>query len=98
MILPTNIQLWFAILLLFALYANGTNIKMYKNLDSEQEYELLDLDADIDPQTGVRRYDNYQLLRIIPSTEEHINILQFLQKGKDLISNSSFCKSASFIE
>ena len=78
MILP-SVQLWIAILL-FAC-ANGVDIKMYKNLDSEQEYELLDLDADIDPQTGVRRYDNYQLLRINPSTEEHVNILQFLEKG-----------------
>ena len=93
MILPTNIQLWFATLLLFALYANGADIKMYKNLDSEQEYELLDLDADIDPQTGVRRYDNYELLRIIPSTDEHINILQFLEKGNHLLSYFCLCKT-----
>ena len=56
-------------------------VETYKNLDSEQEHEMLDLDADIDLQTGIRRYDNYQLLRINPTTEEHVNVLQFLEKG-----------------
>ena len=56
-------------------------VETYKNLDSEQEHEMLDLDADIDLQTGIRRYDNYQLLRINPTTEEHVNILNFLEKG-----------------
>ena len=94
MVLP-NVQLWIAILL-FAC-ANGVDIKMYKNLDSEQEYELLDLDADIDPQTGVRRYDNYQLLRINPSTEEHVNILQFLEKGNKFLLYFIFRKLIIFI-
>jgi hypothetical protein len=26
-------------------------------------------------------FDNYQLLRINPTTEEHVNVLQFLEKG-----------------
>ena len=74
-----KVQLWIALIL--SACANGTDVQMYKNLDSEQEHELLDLDANIDPQTGVRRYDNYQLLRITPSTQEHVDILQFLEKG-----------------
>ena len=75
------------IALLGITFANGDRSAMRDgvdrvNLDSEQEYEMLDLEANIDPDTGVRRYDNYQLLRIQPSTEEHVNILQFLEKGK----------------
>ena len=56
------------------------------SLDSEQEYEMHDLEANIDPETGVRRYDNYQLLRALPSTEEHVDILHFLEKGKNMFS------------
>jgi hypothetical protein len=67
-------------------FANGDGIDL-TNLDSEQEYEMLDLEANIDPETGVRRYDNYQLLRVQPSTEEHVNILQFLEKGLVYIWN-----------
>ena len=80
----TKVQLWISIIICAVVLANGSNFQMYKNLDSEQEHELLDLDADIDPDTGVRRYDNYQLFRVTPSTDEHIDILQFLNKGKKL--------------
>ena len=76
------VQLWIAFLISAVVLVNGSQFQMYKNLDSEQEHELLDLDADIDPDTGVRRYDNYQLLRAIPSTDEHMEILNFLSKGK----------------
>ena len=68
-------------------------VETYKNLDSEQEHEMLDLDANIDLQTGVRRYDNYQLLRINPTTEEHVNILQFLEKG---MINQFHCTSIPY--
>jgi len=77
----TKVQLWISFVICAVVLANGSNFQMYKNLDSEQEHELLDLDADIDPDTGVRRYDNYQLFRVTPSTDEHIDILQFLNKG-----------------
>ena len=76
----SKVQLWISFLISAVVFANGSHFQ-YKNLDSEQEHELLDLDADIDPDTGVRRYDNYQLLRAIPSTDEHMEILQFLDKG-----------------
>ena len=52
-----------------------------RNLDSEQVYEVLELEANIDPRSGVRRYDGYQLLRVQPSTDDHIKILKFLEKG-----------------
>ena len=81
----TKVQLWISLIICAVVLANGSNFQMYKNLDSEQEHELLDLDADIDPDTGVRRYDNYQLFRVTPSTDEHIDILQFLNKGKTLL-------------
>ena len=58
-------------------------LSVNRALDSEQEHEVLDLEAEIDQYTGVRRYDNYQLLRINPSTQEHVSILQFLDKGMD---------------
>ena len=70
-------------------------VETYKNLDSEQEHEMLDLDANIDLQTGVRRYDNYQLLRINPTTEEHVNVLQFLEKGN---TNQFHCTSIKCIK
>ena len=50
-------------------------------LDSQQEHELLDLDADIDSVTGVRQYKGYHLLRLKLSEDEHIEILKFLEKG-----------------
>ena len=78
--LTLKVQLLIALCLIP--FANGDDGVDLTNLDSEQEYEMLDLEANIDPDTGVRRYDNYQLLRIQPSTEEHVNILQFLEKGK----------------
>jgi len=77
----TKVQLWISLIICAVVLVNGSNYQMCKNLDSEQEHELLDLDADIDPDTGVRRYDNYQLFRVTPSTDEHIDILQFLNKG-----------------
>ena len=77
----SKVQSWIVFLVSMIVVTNGSDFQMYKNLDSEQEHEMLDLDADIDPDTGVRRYDNYQLLRVKPSTDEHIDILQFLNKG-----------------
>ena len=52
-----------------------------RNLDSVQVYEVLDREANIDPETGVRKYDGYHLLRVQLSTEDHINVLKFLEKG-----------------
>ena len=63
-------------------FANDSELDL-RNLDSEQEYEILDLEANIDPKTGIRRYDNYQLLRIKPSTEEDIDVVRFLERGTE---------------
>ena len=61
-------------------FANDSELDL-RSLDGEQEYELLDLEANIDPKTGIRRYDNYQLLRIKPSSEADVDVLRFLEKG-----------------
>ena len=50
-------------------------------IDSQQEHELLDLDADIDSDTGVRQYKGYHLLRVKLLEDKHIDILKFLDKG-----------------
>ena len=77
----SKVQSWISFLVCVNVVIYASDAQMYKKIDSEQEHEMLDLDADIDPNTGVRRYDNYQLLRVKPSTDEHIDILQFLNKG-----------------
>ena len=77
----SKVQSWISFLVCVNVIIYASDVQMYQHLDSEQEHEMLDLDADIDPNTGVRRYDNYQLLRVKPSTDEHIDILQFLNKG-----------------
>ncbi len=47
----------------------------------ERLYEENELDAIFDPVTGKRRYDDYQLIRVVPKTDEQINVLRFLQRG-----------------
>ena len=43
-----------------------------------------------DADTGKRRYDNYQLIRVNPETDEHLDVLQFLDKGMCLLLTCSF--------
>ena len=74
------LQLHLSLMLVGVAFATDGELDL-RNLDSEQEYEILELDANIDAETGIRRYDDYQLLRIKPSTEEHIDVLRFLEKG-----------------
>jgi hypothetical protein len=47
----------------------------------ERVYEIQELGAKFDPSTGKRMYDNYQVLRVLPQTEEDLNVLRFLEKG-----------------
>jgi hypothetical protein len=49
--------------------------------DYEQVYEVNELGAVFDPITGQRRYDDYQLIRAEPKSDEHLDVLKFLQKG-----------------
>jgi hypothetical protein len=37
--------------------------------------------AKFDPATGKRMYDDYKLIRVVPKTEEDLNVLRFLEKG-----------------
>ena len=48
-------------------------------------FQIVEQGAIFDPNTGKRRYDDYQLLRVNPHTEEHLDVLQFLEKGKIII-------------
>ena len=36
----------------------------------------------IDPETGKRTYNGYQLVRATPESEEHLEILRFIEKGR----------------
>ena len=45
-------------------------------------FQIVEQGAIFDPSTGKRRYDDYQLLRVNPHTNEHLDVLQFLEKGK----------------
>ena len=48
----------------------------------EESFEIHERGAVYDSVTGKRRYDNYQLIRVNPETDEHLDVLQFLEKGK----------------
>ncbi len=47
----------------------------------ERQYEEQELGAKFDVATGKRMYDNYQVLRVLPKTEEDLSVLRFLEKG-----------------
>ena len=49
--------------------------------DLEQLFEINQRGAVYDAVTGKRRYDNYQLVRVNPETDEHLDVLQFLDRG-----------------
>ena len=49
--------------------------------DLEQLFEINQRGAIFDSVTGKRRYDNYQLVRVNPQTDEHLDVLQFLDRG-----------------
>ena len=46
-----------------------------------EKMQINELGAIFDSKTGKRRYDNYQILRVNPDTDEHLDVLQFLEKG-----------------
>ena len=47
----------------------------------ERTYEEQELGAKFDPATGKRMYHNYEVLRVLPQTEEDLSVLRFLEKG-----------------
>ena len=49
--------------------------------DLEQKFEINQRGAIFDSVTGKRRYDNYQLIKVNPQTDEHLDVLQFLDRG-----------------
>ena len=60
--------------------------------DLEQNFEIRQRGAVYDAVTGKRRYDNYQLIKVNPETDEHLDVLQFLDRGMsyNLNLNSSY--------
>lgn len=51
----------------------------------EQRFEINQRGAVYDAYTGKRRYDNYQLIRVNPETDEHLDVLQFLDRGQGMV-------------
>ncbi len=36
----------------------------------------------VDPRTGARLYDGYRVLRTVPESQEHLEVLKFVSNGK----------------
>merc|ERR1712223_924147 len=53
--------------------------------DLEQKFEINQRGAIFDSVTGKRRYDNYQLIKVNPQTDEHLDVLQFLDRGQGMV-------------
>merc|ERR1712223_394454 len=53
--------------------------------DLEQNFEIRQRGAVYDAVTGKRRYDNYQLIKVNPETDEHLDVLQFLDRGQGMV-------------
>merc|ERR1711953_1298759 len=51
----------------------------------EEAFEIFQRGAVYDAQSGKRRYDNYQVISVNPQTEEHLDVLQFLEGAKGMI-------------
>ena len=52
----------------------------------ERAYDEQELGAKFDPSTGKRMYHNYEVLRVLPKTEEDLAVLRFLEKGDTTMS------------
>jgi len=67
--------------------------------DLEQRFEINQRGAVYDADTGKRRYDNYQLVRVNPETDEHLDVLQFLDRGQGMVEMwSSIPYNASLVD
>lgn len=52
-------------------------------LDEDGEVEETEVEGmKVDPVTGKRMYDGYQVIRVVPSTEMDLSTLRFLEKGE----------------
>lgn len=74
-----------ALVALFATlaYALEEELGLMQNDTLEIAFEVNERGAIFDPVTGKRRYDDYQLIRVNPETDEHLSVLRFLDRGKD---------------
>jgi len=49
---------------------------------AERIYEEQELGARFDPETGKRRYDKYEVVKVKPTSDQQLQVLRFLEKGK----------------
>jgi hypothetical protein len=55
--------------------------------EEDKKFSLSDLkevmsgDLQIDPKTGRRMYNGFQLIRATPESDDHLEVLRFLEKG-----------------
>ena len=75
---PYNI---FLQILFLKLYREDDEIEHLTDDEMTEKMQINELGAIFDSKTGKRRYDNYQILRVNPDTDEHLDVLQFLEKG-----------------
>merc|ERR1712072_1099186 len=71
----------------FQIISNGEEDEIENMTDEEmtEKMQINELGAIFDSKTGKRRYDNYQILRVNPDTDEHLDVLQFLEKAKGMV-------------
>ena len=62
-------------------YREDDEIEHMTDDEMTEKMQINELGAIFDSKTGKRRYDNYQILRVNPDTDEHLDVLQFLEKG-----------------
>jgi len=71
---------------------------LYEDL-MEERFEINQRGAIYDSVTGKRRYDGWQLIRVNPQTDDHLDVLQFLEKGQGMVEMwSSIPYNASLVE
>lgn len=72
-------RLFIILTLVGLIWAQQDEEKTEENL--EEQFEILQRGAIFDSETGKRRYDNYEIIRVNPETDDHLDVLQFLDKG-----------------
>ena len=74
------LELFLKLVIIF--YREEDEIEYMTDEEMTEKMQINELGAIFDSKTGKRRYDNYQILRVNPDTDEHLDVLQFLEKGR----------------
>ena len=80
--------LWLAALLLLASAASAVTVDEsgeavvadYEDAPPEIDPPMKE-EVRVDPATGARRYDGYRVVRTMPDSQEHLDILRFIANG-----------------